>query len=260
MNLSALIFDVDGTLVDTEELHRQAFNQAFLDFELGWDWTPEIYADLLRNSGGANRIHAYIKSLSLPHSRAAYLRQIVPMIHREKTLIYTDLVDSSALRPRAGIARLIDEALRSEVKVGLVATSALRDVRGLVSSTLGKDVAETVEPVVCAELVANKKPAPDIYLLALNMLRLPADVCVAFEDSANGLAAAKAASLCTIVTPSNWTRTQKFIGADLMLSTLGDPDRPVSESDSASIGGRRYLELKDIEALIEKSAWPHQLH
>jgi len=253
MSLSALIFDVDGTLVDTEELHRQAFNQVFLDFELGWDWTPDLYADLLRYSGGANRLVAYIKSLSLPDSRAAYLEQIVPMVHRSKTCIYTEFVNDSALKPRPGVARLIDEALRSGLKIGLVATSALRDVRELVSLTLGRDVAEAVSSVVCAEFVSNKKPAPDMYRLALNMLRLPAEACVAFEDSANGLAAAKAASIRTIVTPTRWTRRQDFIGADLMLSTLGDPSDPVDNSEAALIGGRRYLELKDVEALTKIS-------
>jgi HAD superfamily hydrolase (TIGR01509 family) len=249
MKTRALIFDVDGTLVDTEELHRRAFNQVFLDFKLAWKWPPDLYAELLKVSGGADRIEAYIQRLGIPESEKAYLHQIVPMMHREKTLIYAALVHDAAVRPRGGVARLIGEALHSGVKVSLVSTSAIPDVRGLVSSALGEDVAAVIDPIVCADHVANKKPAPDLYLLALNMLRLGAEDCVAFEDSANGLAAAKGASLYTVVTPSRWTATQDFRRADLLLSGLGDPDHLLDSSEAASIGGRGYLALSDIEAL-----------
>lgn len=251
--IKALIFDVDGTLVDTEELHRQAFNQVFLDFKLGWNWSPDLYAELLAYSGGADRIAAYVQRLDLSEAEAAYLQQIVPMVHREKTIIYTDLVSECALRPRPGVTRLIEEALRAEVEVGAVATSAFRDVRGLLSATLGADMAAHIEPVVCAEFVSHKKPAPDLYLLALNMLRLPAESCVAFEDSANGVAAAKAAALYTVATPSRWTRTQNFAAADLILSSLGDLDHPLDALESDLIGGGRYLELKNIDTLMGRT-------
>ncbi len=251
--IKALIFDVDGTLMDTEELHRQAFNQVFLDFKLGWNWSPGLYTELLNQSGGADRIGAYIQRLGLSAAETSYLRQIVPMVHRAKTLIYTDLIADAAPRPRPGVARLIDEAISAKVEVGLVATSAFRDLRGLVRAALGEEVAAVLGPVVCAEYVAHKKPAPDLYLLALNMLRLPAAACVAFEDSANGVAAAKAASLFTVATPSRWTRTQRLAAADLVLSTLGDPDRPLDERDSAMIGGGRYLELRHIEVLLDST-------
>jgi HAD superfamily hydrolase (TIGR01509 family) len=247
--IQALIFDVDGTLVDTEELHRRAFNQVFLDFRLTWKWSPELYAELLKYSGGADRLAAYVQQLEITDSDKAYLHQIMPMMHREKTQIYAELVHDAAVQPRAGVARLIGEALRSGVKVGLVATSAFPDVRGLVSTALGEDVAAVLDPIVCAEHVANRKPAPDLYLLALNMLRLGAEDCVAFEDSANGLAAAKAAGICTIVTPSRWTATQDFRGADLLLATLGDPDHPHDRPGAGSIGGCGCLMLSDIEKL-----------
>ena len=168
MKTRALIFDVDGTLVDTEELHRNAFNQVFVDFSLAWEWTPELYADLLHYSGGVDRLFAYVQRSGLTASEKAYLTEIVPMLHREKTQIYTDLVHGTAVRARPGAARLIVEALGSDVKVALVATSAFADVRGLARATLGEKIASAIDPIVCTDHVAHKKPAPDLYQLAVN--------------------------------------------------------------------------------------------
>jgi HAD superfamily hydrolase (TIGR01509 family) len=249
MKTKGLIFDVDGTLVDTEELHRQAFNQAFVDFKLDWTWSPELYAELLSYSGGIDRLAAYILRLNLRESERAYLNQIIPMIHREKTQIYIELVHGTAVRPRTGVARVIGEALDLGLKVGLVATSAFPDVRGLITSALGEKVATDLDPIVCADQVTNKKPAPDLYQMALNLIRLPAEACVAFEDSMNGLASAKGASIFTVVTPSRWTEGQDFRGADVLLSTLGDPDRPLDAADADAIGGYRYFTVSDLEAL-----------
>ncbi len=249
MKTRALIFDVDGTLVDTEELHRRAFNQVFMEFNVDWEWTPELYAELLNYSGGADRLAAYIQRREMQASEKAYLREIVPMMHREKTQIYTELVRDAALRPRTGTARLIGEAIGAGLQVGLVATSAFPDVRDLLTATLGEPIAAVLDPIVCADQVANKKPAPDLYQLAVNMLRVPASACVAFEDSANGLAAAQQASLFTIVTPSRWTTGQDFSGANLLLPSLGDPDRPLERSQAALIGGDSYVTLSTIDGL-----------
>jgi HAD superfamily hydrolase (TIGR01509 family) len=249
MKTKALIFDVDGTLVDTEELHRKAFNQVFVNFSLAWEWTPELYVDLLQYSGGADRLFAYVQRSGLTASEKAYLTEIVPMLHREKTQIYTDLVHGTAVRARTGAARLIAEALGSDLKVALVATSAFADVRGLAQAALGEKIASALDPIVCIDHVAHKKPAPDLYDLAVNQLRIPAEACVAFEDSANGLAAAKQASLFTIVTPSRWTVSQDFQGADLMLSTLGDVGAPLDGREASLIGGHSYLTLSAIEDL-----------
>jgi HAD superfamily hydrolase (TIGR01509 family) len=249
MKTEALIFDVDGTLVDTEELHRKAFNQVFLSYKLDWDWTPELYADLLNYSGGVDRLFAYVQRSGMTASEKAYLTEIVPMLHREKTQIYTELVHDTAIRARTGAARLIAEALGSGVKVALVATSAFADVRGLAQAALGEQIASALDPIVCSDHVAHKKPAPDLYRLAVNQLRMTADACVAFEDSANGLAAAKQASLFTVVTPSRWTASQEFRGADLVLSTIGDVGASLDARESSLIGGHPYLTLPVVEGL-----------
>jgi HAD superfamily hydrolase (TIGR01509 family) len=249
MKTKALIFDVDGTLVDTEELHRKAFNQVFLNYNLDWDWHPDLYTDLLHYSGGVDRLFAYVQRTGMTASDQAYLTQIVPMLHREKTQIYTELVHDTAVAARTGTARLIAEALGADLKVALVATSAFADVRGLAQAILGDKIAAALDPIVCIDHVAHKKPAPDLYRLAVNQLRIPAEACVAFEDSANGLAAAKQASLFTIVTPSRWTASHDFLGADLVLSTLGDVDIPLDGREASLIGGHPYLTLSAIAGL-----------
>ncbi len=248
ISLEALIFDVDGTLIDTEELHRQAYNQTFLDFGFGWHWDPDRYADLLTVSGGQERIARNIDLMNLPPSEKIRLRRVIPAVHKEKTRLYGQLIASNSVRPREGVARLIAQAQHAGVRVGLVASSASANVDTLVSSALGHDLRKAVGPIVCGDMVTRKKPAPDIYELLLTMLRVSAPDAVAFEDSANGLMAAKAAGLYTIVTPSRWTSGQKFESADLVLSSLGDPEAPLNAANAAKIGAL-YLDLAKLVAL-----------
>lgn len=248
MKLEALLFDLDGTLVDTEELHRQAFNQAFLEFGLGWDWGPGLYVDLLAVSGGVHRIAHYIDTLGLPAAEKVRLRGLIPAVHRVKTRNYGELLGSNAARLRPGIARLIEEARQAGLCVGLASTSSSANVDKLLTTVFGQEGRKLIDVAVAADQVARKKPAPDIYELLLAMLRVPAQSCIAFEDSANGLAATKAAGLYTVVTPTRWTAAQKFIGADLVLPSLGDPDQPL-DPPHAMVAGAPYLELARLKAL-----------
>ena len=237
MKLEALLFDVDGTLVDTEELHRQSFNQAFLEFHLGWDWNPDLYMELLAVSGGVHRIASYIDTLGLSAAEKTRLRGIIPAVHRAKTRNYGELLDNRAARLRPGIARLIEEARQAGLRVGLAATSSSANVDRLLAAVLGDEGLRLIDAVVSADQVARKKPAPDLYELLLTMLRVPALSCVAFEDS-----------LCTVVTPTRWTRPQKFGGADLLLPSLGDPDQPLDPAH-AMVAGAPYLVLARLRAL-----------
>lgn len=235
--LRALLFDVDGTLVDTEELHRQAFNQAFVEFALGWSWDRDLYAGLLAISGGSERISRHIDGLDAPAGEKTRLRRLVPAIHREKTRIYGELLAGNGVRLRPGVGPLVDEAMAAGVRIGLASTSALVNVRPLVAAAFGSARSSAVAAVVGVDLVARKKPAPDLYELLLSTLHLPAAACVAFEDSANGLAAARAAGLRTVVTPTRWTLGQAFDGADLLLPSLAD------------VGGAR-MGLAEVERLL----------
>ncbi|MFZ5690043.1 MAG: HAD-IA family hydrolase [Pseudomonadota bacterium] len=253
MTLEALVFDLDGTFVDTDELHRRAFNQAFLEFNLGFEWKPELYETLLTVSGGADRIRHYIDGCSLSQEQKAALHAVVPAVHREKTRIYGELLSDNAVRLRSGVRRLMAEASQAGLQIGVVATSASANMQPLIMSVLGREGASDIRAFVSADRVANKKPAPDIYLLATSMLGVAPDVCVAFEDSTNGVRAAKGAGLFTIATPSRWTRTQDFSAADVCLSELGDPETPLGDADAARIGGARYVGLTEVRALFAAS-------
>lgn len=246
--LEALIFDVDGTLVDTEELHRRAYNQTFVDFGFGWEWSADRYAKLLAVSGGQARIAHHIDLIDLPPSEKIRLRRLIPAIHEEKTRLYNELSAGNAVRPRPGVARLIEEARRANVRVGLVASSASVNVESLVTSALGRELRNAIAAIACGDMVVRRKPAPDIYELILTQLRASTPNTVVFEDSANGLEAARAVGLCTIITPSPWTIAHNFLGADLVLSSLGDPEKPLDQLNAAKIGAS-YLELAQIEKL-----------
>jgi HAD superfamily hydrolase (TIGR01509 family) len=238
MTLQALIFDVDGTLADTEETHRQAFNAAFIQFELWWDWGPQQYAELLSISGGKERVAHYIETLDVAESERARLRQLVPAIHREKTRLFTELIADGRARFRPGVARLIREAKEAGMRLAIASTTTAANVEALVASNLGPETLRDFAVIACGDQVETKKPAPDIYNLALAELGVPAAACVAFEDSGNGVRAAKAAGLFTVVTPTIWTATQDFRGADLVLHSLGDPRVPVDAAAQERIGAK----------------------
>jgi HAD superfamily hydrolase (TIGR01509 family) len=248
MPLEALLFDVDGTLADTEETHRQAFNAAFIQFELWWDWSPQQYAELLSVSGGKERIAAYVETLEVAEAERARLKQLVPAIHREKTRLFTELIADGRARFRPGVARLIREAKEAGVRLAIASTTTAANVEALVSSNLGPESLRDFAVIACGDQVEAKKPAPDIYNLALAELGIPAPSGVAFEDSGNGVRAAKAAGLFTVVTPTIWTAAQDFRGADLVLHTFGDPRAPLDAAAQERIGAK-YLTLAALARL-----------
>ncbi|PZA10327.1 HAD family hydrolase [Rhodopseudomonas palustris] len=229
---SALIFDVDGTLAETEELHRQAFNATFAAEQLPWHWDAALYRKLLDVTGGKERIAHFLRSSPEGAERAA---DRIPELHRAKTDRYTALVAAgAALRP--GVARLIREAKAAGVKLGIATTTSLPNVEALLESSLGPDAMALFDVVGAGDVVPAKKPAPDIYLYVLDALKLPAAACVAFEDSTNGVRAARAAGLPTIVTPGLYTEGDDFPGALAVLSDLGEPDAPYRHLAGAGAG------------------------
>ena len=255
MNIKALIFDVDGTIADTEETHRQAFNAAFLEHRLAWDWNRRKYAELLRTSGGKERIAVYIESLALPSQEKARHLRMVQLIHDSKTRIYGELIADGRAPLRPGVARLIGEARAAGVRLGIASTTTSANVSALIGAQFGAGAWNWFEALACGDVVSNKKPAPDIYTRALGMLRLPAEACVAFEDSVNGLRSAKAAGLYTVVTPTPWSAGQDFGGADLLLESLGDAVAPLAAGD-ATLAGGPTLTLERLQQLHAAALFP----
>jgi HAD superfamily hydrolase (TIGR01509 family) len=247
MALSALLFDVDGTLADTEEVHRQAFNGAFSRHGYTWYWSPQEYADLLRVTGGKERISAFIRSLNLGSQREDECLAQVMEIHRIKTELFIHTIEAGGISLRPGIERLLGDARGAGLRLAVVTTTTAANVESLLGATLGETSLDWFDVVIAGDRVPAKKPAPDAYHAALDALALPPEACVAFEDSRNGLLAAQAAGVRTVVTPCQWTRGQDFSEAWLVLPELGEPTQPLPAAAAARLR-QRWLTLDDLGA------------
>ncbi|WP_019906783.1 HAD-IA family hydrolase [Methylobacterium sp. 77] len=220
--LKALIFDVDGTLAETEDLHRQGFNRAFAEMGLNWHWSPELYADLLTVMGGKERLAHYVRT---EHGEPdAERRAQMGEIHDRKTRIYGDLVTQGALELRPGIARLIAEARSSGLRLAVASTTSRPNVDTLIAVNFPDG--SPFDVIACGDEAERKKPHPDVFLLALARLGVSPSEAVAFEDSAAGIRSALDAGLPVIATRSRYTGGQSLDGAFSALSDLGEPGAP----------------------------------
>jgi HAD superfamily hydrolase (TIGR01509 family) len=249
----ALVFDVDGTLADTEELHRQAFNEAFFACGIDWRWGPALYAELLQITGGKERIAEYISRHQMPASERGRLLRLVPQMHAAKTRIYRELVALGHLHPRPGVVRLMKEARAAGVKLAIASTTSPENVESLLWASFGIEASRWFSAVATGDVVPRKKPAPDIYNLVLEKLGISPERAIAFEDSAIGVRSAKAAGLFTIATPTLWTIGQDFALADLVLTSLADPDKPLYATDELRIGAK-CLGLEQLAVLHSRVA------
>ncbi len=250
MSLEALIFDLDGTMADTEEVHREAFNAAFEKFDLRWNWGPLLYSELLDISGGLVRLHRFVDTMTATLDEKKKLHAIAPDIHRTKSNLYAQFLDEGRAALRPGVERLIREARAEGLKVGVVSTTASANALALLRKHLSPAGLDRVDALVSAAEAARRKPAPDIYNLALAGLNRSPRVCFAFEDSANGLRAARAAGLFTVVTPTRWTMAQDFSGADLLIRGLGDPGSALHPADAELIGAE-VLGISELRRIHE---------
>jgi len=225
--LHAVLFDVDGTLADTErDGHRVAFNAAFDELGLDWNWDIELYGELLQITGGKERIHHYIKNYDPAELERPSLDSWIASLHKIKTKHYVSLLEHGAIPLRPGVERLIRELRDAKIKIAIATTTTEANVTALLESTLGEDSLGWFDVIGAGDIVSGKKPEPDIYHWALQQLGLPAHQCVAVEDSENGLKASLAAGLDTLVTVNEYTRLQNFSGASLVVSDLGEPTQP----------------------------------
>ena len=227
--MQALIFDVDGTLADTETAHLQAFNAAFAEAGLDWYWDEALYARLLKVAGGKERLLHYWRMVEREEAEGAKARDVVEALHAIKTRHYTNRVRDSGLPLRPGIARVIEEAQAAGLRVAIATTTTPANLDALLQVHFGTAWRTRFAAIGDAATTHAKKPAPDVYHHVLAQLGLPAAACVAFEDSANGLLAARAANLPTIVTPTFYTAQDCFDGALAVLPHLGDPHTPIAE-------------------------------
>ncbi|HSI42293.1 MAG TPA: HAD family hydrolase [Xanthobacteraceae bacterium] len=221
MRVDAIIFDVDGTLAETEELHRRSFNDTFAAFGLDWVWDQGLYRTLLDVTGGKERIRHFVATYEPPGGTAA-LGEVARM-HEAKTARYAELVASGSLLLRPGIHRLVAEARQAKVRLAIATTTSPRNVEALLHAAFGAEAGPIFEVIGAGDIVAAKKPAPDIYRYVLDRLRLPTFACIAVEDSRNGLDSARAAGLPTVVTPSLYTSHQTFPGALAVVPNLDTP-------------------------------------
>jgi HAD superfamily hydrolase (TIGR01509 family) len=254
--VNAIVFDCDGVLADTERYgHRPAFNQTFREFGVPLEWSEEVYGERLKIAGGKERMAIeltpdFVARNGLPADPEGQAALLAAW-HKRKTAIYTDLVATGQIPPRPGVTRTISEAQDAGWKLAVASTSAEPSVRAILERAAGPERAARFD-VLAGDCVAHKKPAPDIYLLALDTLRLdPADVLV-IEDSANGFEAATAAGLRCLITVNGYTEHEEFPGAAMVVSSLGDPDgeRTIVLANSSALRPGPYVVLADLAACL----------
>lgn len=219
MKAAALIFDLDGTLAETEEIHRAAFNAAFAAAGLPWRWGREDYRRLLTTTGGRERILRHIREIG---AEAAGVD--VHALHADKTRRYAARLAAGGLVLRPGVADLIGAARAAGRPVAVATTTSRPNVEALALACFGQPATAVFDAIAAGDEVATKKPAPDLHLLALDRLGLPAGDCLAFEDSANGLAAARAAGLPCLVAPGPYTAHEALDGAVRVVAEWSEVD------------------------------------
>ncbi len=218
MTLKAIIFDVDGTLSETEEAHRRAFNETFMEFELPWVWTRDMYAELLKTTGGKERMTKYQSELS----EQDVDQQEIAAIHKRKTELYGELIAGGAANLRSGIAELIEDAKANGVRVAVATTTNRPNVDRLSEACFGQPAGDVFEVIAAGDEVKNKKPAPDVFDLAVAGLGLEPAECVGLEDSRNGLLSCAEANVPCIVSPGVYTLGSDFTEATAVVACFSE--------------------------------------
>jgi HAD superfamily hydrolase (TIGR01509 family) len=254
--VNALIFDCDGVLADTERYgHLPAFNQTFAEFGLPVRWSEEDYGEKLQIGGGKERMASlftpsFVRQANLPGDKEGQ-QKVLTEWHKRKTSLFKEIVASGRLPGRPGIARVVNEAIARRWKLAVASTSAEESVRAILENAVGAEQASHFE-VLAGDIVPKKKPAPDIYLLALQRLGTNPQESLVIEDSRNGLLAAVGAGLRCVVTLSSYTTQEDMHEATLVVSQLGDPGNParvIANRSRARPGS--YITIDDLAACLQ---------
>ncbi len=255
--VTALIFDCDGVLADTErDGHRPAFNQTFREHGLPVEWDEDEYAVKLQIAGGKERMASlltpdFVREHGLPADPEGQ-RELLAGWHKRKTEIYTEMVAAGRLPTRPGIRRIIGEAQDAGWILAVASTSAEPSVRAILEQACGPERAARFDLLLAGDVVPKKKPAPDIYLLAIERLGVEPAETLVIEDSRNGLVAATAAGLRCVMTVNGYTEEEDNTEAVLVVSSLGDPDgertRVIANRGAARPGD--FVTLADLEACL----------
>ncbi len=248
--MTALIFDVDGTLAETERQgHRVAFNRAFTEAGLNWYWSDALYGELLAISGGKERIHHYLTHYAPNDTPSEQLDNFIKQLHQSKSDHYRRMLQEGHIPFRPGVKRLITEAKQAGIRLAVATTSAYESAVALIKSNLGDT--NDFELIAAGDVVANKKPAPDIYHYVLDKMALNPKACLVFEDSQHGLESATQAGLKTVVTVNDYTRHQDFSDAVLVLNHLGEPDHPFTVYGDHPEVTQSYFDIELAKTLIK---------
>lgn len=249
--LRALIFDVDGTLADTESAHRAAFNGAFKEFGLDWHWDEARYNELLDISGGKERILHYWRAVQ-PDLREVgnmAVQDTVNRLHELKTAAYENAVNQGEVVLRSGVLKLINSAYEQGLLLAIATTTSPVNISALLRKAIGIDWRDYFLAIGDASTAPLKKPHPQVYLQMLSSLKLEPREALAFEDSSNGLRAATAAGLATVITPTQFTTHHDFREAMRVVTDLDGLNVPLLKDWHQSYwAGKEALQKTTLQA------------
>ncbi len=213
--IKAVFFDQDGVIIDTEcDGHRVAFNQTFQDFGFDFEWSVDFYHEMLQVAGGKERMKHYFQQKGISISD-----ELIKKMHKHKTDIFIELIESGKLPLRSGVKRLMKEINDAGLILGICTTSTERAARAVVRTMLS-DV--KFDFVLAGDVVKMKKPDPEIYQLALQKSGLQPHECLVIEDSRQGVLAAHAAGIRVVATTNPYTKNEDLSGAEIIVTALGD--------------------------------------
>lgn len=242
--MKALIFDVDGTLAETEEAHRIAFNDAFKHFGHDWEWDRALYKALLKVTGGRQRIRHFLEQARSPELDRADLDDHIKDMHVYKTDLFQQRLSGGGVPLRPGIERIIGEARDAGVRLAIATTTSPGNVEALLKSNLGADSLDWFDAIGTRGATEVLKPEPDVYNWVLDKLGLESTACLALEDSTNGLRSADAAGVPVIITVNPYTDDNDFTGANVIIDGLGEPDADAIAVEAGDALGKAYVDLE----------------